>query len=111
MTQAEARAVLVTAFRALSEEQRANLLWHYEKKTPICCGKQAGLYYDGAGGACPAALALGRGPVNTDPEKRNADEANVFWVFELTTRAEYYDALKTATQRTVRAAIKEASGG
>ena len=41
---------LATAFRALTRKQRANLLWHLEHKTPICCGKDSELYTDGEGG-------------------------------------------------------------
>lgn len=51
MTQADAKAMLVTAFRALTKRQRQRLAWHLEHKTPICCGPSAMMFarHDGAG--------------------------------------------------------------
>lgn len=46
MNSTEAHAVLVKAFRALDDEQRARLLRHAEKGTPICCGDKAEELYD-----------------------------------------------------------------
>ena len=41
---------LTTAFRALTRKQRANLLWHAENGTVICCGEDAFVWSDGNGG-------------------------------------------------------------
>ena len=41
---------LATAFRALSAEQRANLLWHAEAGTNVCCGEDANKFLDDKGG-------------------------------------------------------------
>lgn len=52
MNPTEAHAVLVKSFRALDDEQRARLLRHAEKGTPICCGERWSEVYaplDGAG--------------------------------------------------------------
>ena len=42
--------VLTRAFRALTAEQRANLLWHVNAGTPILCGDQSDVWTDGNGG-------------------------------------------------------------
>ena len=44
------KAVLATAFKALTRAQKANLKWHVEQDTPICCGEMANRYLDGKGG-------------------------------------------------------------
>lgn len=51
MTKRQAKAILVRAFRALPTRDRARLLYHEQKGTPICCGKRAILFadVDGAG--------------------------------------------------------------
>lgn len=41
--------ILVRAFSALNPKQRANLRWHAEHGTPICCGEDAMYYSDGKG--------------------------------------------------------------
>lgn len=41
---------LVKAFRALTPKQLKRLKMHGENKTPICCGKNFALIYDGKGG-------------------------------------------------------------
>lgn len=46
-----AHDTLVRAFRALNDEQRANLLWHADAGTPICCGESWGLFVREADGA------------------------------------------------------------
>jgi len=52
MTKAQAKKILVQAFRALPKADRDRLLWHVEEGTHICCGKkEADLYTDGHGGA------------------------------------------------------------
>lgn len=40
MTQDEAHAILLARFRVLEPEKRANLAWHAERGTRICCGRR-----------------------------------------------------------------------
>jgi hypothetical protein len=44
-------ATLIEKFRWLTVRQQKNLLYHVRRKTPICCGANAGAYTDGRGGA------------------------------------------------------------
>ena len=51
VTKAQAKKILVQAFKALPKADRDRLLWHVEEGTHICCGKrEAYLYTDGKGG-------------------------------------------------------------
>lgn len=36
--------ILKISFFGLNARQKGNLWWHYQKKTKICCGKQASRY-------------------------------------------------------------------
>lgn len=42
--------VMVKSIRGLTPDQIANLKWHAEQGTPICCGDESELYTDGKGG-------------------------------------------------------------
>jgi hypothetical protein len=46
----DAQKTLVESFLRLSLEQLANLSWHVEQGTEICCGDRCDLYIDGNGG-------------------------------------------------------------
>ncbi len=46
----EAKKTLRAAFSTLYEEQKANIRFHLENKTPILCGADAEWYVDGKGG-------------------------------------------------------------
>jgi hypothetical protein len=41
---------LLTAFRALTKKQKANLRYHLKKRTRVLCGDMAYEYVDGEGG-------------------------------------------------------------
>jgi hypothetical protein len=41
MTPRSSLSILTTAFSALPRADKLRLRWHLEKKTPICCGKDA----------------------------------------------------------------------
>lgn len=47
----EAKQVLIRVFRQRTTyEQRLNLLWHADRRTPICCGNDYSKFVDGKGG-------------------------------------------------------------
>lgn len=46
MTQPEAKAILLTAFAALTPEQRANMAGHIRDGMGVYCGRQANYWYD-----------------------------------------------------------------
>lgn len=50
MDATEAKAVLVTAFRALDDAQRARLRKHAEAGTRICCGHEHYFFWCRGGG-------------------------------------------------------------
>jgi hypothetical protein len=44
------KSILVKAFKTLTRDQKANLKWHVNEGTPICCGQTADRLIDGSGG-------------------------------------------------------------
>lgn len=46
----DAKKTLRVAFSTLDDEQKANIRFHLENKTPILCGADAEWYVDGKGG-------------------------------------------------------------
>lgn len=51
MTKRDAKSILVRAFSALPPPDRARLLWHADRGTPVCCGARALQYTDNIDGA------------------------------------------------------------
>lgn len=50
MSKETAQKKLQRAFEGLTKRQLENLLWHYNNRTPVLCGKEARESADGKGG-------------------------------------------------------------
>jgi len=50
MTPAKIHETFVTAFRTNDGEQMGNLEYHMQQGTHVCCGNEAGMYFDNKGG-------------------------------------------------------------
>lgn len=46
----EAQQIMRTALLSLTDQELSNLEWHLKRETPIICGDDYRLWYDGKGG-------------------------------------------------------------
>jgi hypothetical protein len=112
VTQSQAQAVLADAFRSLRPRQKARLLEHERRGTPILCGSSGDEFSrrsDGAGS--PETLAATRHvPRCCDFGVRNARYRwnQILDRFFDAVGDVYLGALYEATPETVRAAIRQA---
>ena len=101
----ESKDVLVKAFKALTEKQKANLRWHVKQGTTILCGRTAPHYVDGKGGGWPATLA-GTREVPKDWTTIPDRLYNIFEKMQKATEEKFIHALMVVTQDDVREVIK-----
>jgi len=92
----------------LSTKELRNLKFHLEKKSPIICGKDANLFAK-PGCGCPATLAAAR-RLPKDTTRWGSGSVSDAWekITNATGGNKFYNALRKAQPRHVRAAIEKA---
>lgn len=108
--------IMAGCFVELGKPKLESLVKHEMANTPICCGPDAALLTDGAGGACPAVLAceamvpmVRLDALDWDATIKKEKRAKAWlsaWISLLSKDLSFTMALNKATQNQVKQAIR-----